>query len=115
MKGSLSIKKVLPAVWGQSEKVRNHPWFADYLKTQGGRILGPYETLPPLPFGDEEEGELAAVQEGTAAMRTYQEMLYGVRRSDIQFRAASRQSLLNYCRLDTAAMVMIWMHWSGKK
>ena len=48
-------------------------------------------------------------------MRTYQEMLYGVRRSDIQFRAASRQSLLNYCRLDTAAMVMIWMHWSGKK
>ena len=114
MKGSLSIKKVLPAVWGQSEKVRNHPWFADYLKTQGGRILGPYETLPPLPFGDEEEGELAAVQEGTAAMRTYQEMLYGVRSSDTQFRAASRQSLLNYCRLDTAAMVMIWMHWSGK-
>jgi hypothetical protein len=114
MGGSLSIKHVLPAVWFQSEKIRSHPWFSQYSKQKNGRFLEPYETLEPLPFGDEEiqeEGE--AVREGTAAVRTYQEMMYGLRKSDKGFRDAHKQLLLNYCKLDTAAMVMIWMHWIG--
>jgi hypothetical protein len=77
-------------------------------------LLEPYESLDPLPFGDDDiEGEGEAVREGTGAIRTYQEMMYGLRRSDAAFRNAQRQLLLNYCKLDTAAMVMIWMHWKG--
>lgn len=108
---SLSIKYVLPAVWGESATIRAHPWFRHYHQERDGELLDPYETLPPLPFGDDEEGEIDAVREGTAAMRTYQEMMYGMRKNDESFRNAQRQSLLNYCELDTAAMVMIWMHW----
>jgi hypothetical protein len=114
MRGSLSIKDVLPAVWFENVALHSHPWFAGYFEEQGGKILEPYETLDPLPFGQgstEEEGE--AVRQGTAAIRTYQEMMYGLRRSDPTFRQAMKQLLLNYCKLDTAAMVMIWMHWIG--
>lgn len=114
MNGSLSIKEVLPAVWFGSEAVRDHPWFSDYRRQKNGQLLEPYDTLEPLPFGDEEDEEVAdAVREGTGAMRTYQEMLYGLRKTDVQFREAKKNLLLNYCKLDTAAMVMIWMHWTG--
>lgn len=114
MGGSLSIKDVLPTIWFQNASLRLHPWFSEYFIEQDGRILGPYETLERLPFGElgaEEEGE--AVHEGMGAVRTYQEMMYGLRRSDPSFREAMKQLLLNYCKLDTAAMVMIWMHWRG--
>jgi hypothetical protein len=115
MGGSLSIKHVLPAVWFQNANIRNHSWFVQYLREVDGQILEPYKTLEPLPFGDEEgEEEAEAVREGTGAIRTYQEMMYGLRRSDAEFRNAQKQLLLNYCKLDTSAMVMIWMHWTGK-
>lgn len=114
MKGSLSIKKVLPAVWFNNEKLRKHPWFVKYLGEENGEVLEPYKTLPSLPFGDDDSAEDAeAVREGTGAIRTYQEMMFGKRRDDAEFRDTMRQLLLNYCELDTAAMVMIWMHWTG--
>jgi hypothetical protein len=115
MKGSLSIKWVLPAVWLEDEALRTHPWFSKYLQERGGQVLDPYEALQPLAFGDGESGEtLDAVREGTGAMRTYQEMMYGLRSHDPQFRESQRRLLLQYCELDTAAMVMIWMHWTGE-
>jgi len=114
MAGSLSIKYVLPAVWFESEKIRNHQWFSQYVREKDGRLLEPYEALDPLPFGDDEiEDEGEAVREGTGAIRTYQEMMYGLHKSDAAFRNTYKQLLLNYCKLDTAAMVMIWMHWTG--
>ena len=48
------------------------------------------------------------------AVRTYQEMMYGTRSRDTHFRDLQRQALLNYCKLDTAAMVMIWLNWTGQ-
>jgi hypothetical protein len=115
MNGSLSIKNVLPAVWFESDVIRNHPWFRDYRRQkENGQLLEPYETLEPLLFGDAEGEEMVdAVREGTGAMRTYQDMLYGPRRTDAAYRNAKRNLLLNYCKLDTAAMVMIWMHWTA--
>jgi hypothetical protein len=112
MRGSLSIKDVLPAVWFSAERIRNHRWFSKYLKKQNGEAFEPYKTLPALPFGDESGEDADAVREGTAAIRTYQEMLYGRNRNNKEFRDTMKQRLLNYCELDTAAMVMIWMHWS---
>jgi hypothetical protein len=112
MKGSLSIKKVMPAVWFNNPDVRKHPWFKAYV-TGNDKILDPYETLPTLPFGDAgSEDEEDAVREGTGAIRTYEEMMFGASRNDPEFRDTMRQRLLNYCELDTAAMVMIWMHWT---
>lgn len=113
MKGSLSIKEVLPAVWFEDAELRQHPWLSEYSREQNGEVVDPYDTLESLPFPEETDVlEVEAVREGTAAIRTYQEMLYGVSRSDTEFRDKYKQVLLNYCRLDTLAMVMIWMHWS---
>lgn len=109
MKGSLSIKHVLPAVWEAAASVRAMPVFAKYVKSDAkGQLLNPYDTLPALPIGGVEE----VVSEGTAAMRTYQDMMYGLLRDDQQARSNYRKILLQYCELDTAAMVMIWNHWA---
>jgi len=108
MKGSLSIKWVLPAVWQADDGLRADPRFREYVGHDAtGKPLNPYDTLPPLPIGEKEE----VVQEGTGAMRVYQEMMYGVAASDPSARENYRRLLLQYCRLDTAAMVMIWKHW----
>ena len=44
-------------------------------------------------------------------MRTYQDMLYGLNRGNKEFQAIQRDILLQYCKLDTAAMVIIWKYW----
>jgi hypothetical protein len=49
---------------------------------------------------------------GDGAMRGYQEMLYGVSRHNEVLKAQWRRLLLRYCELDTAAMVMVWTHWT---
>jgi hypothetical protein len=109
MKGSLSIKDVLPAVWGADADLRADPAFAEYVgRDSEGKLLNPYDTLPPLPIGEKEE----VVEEGTGAMRVYQEMMFGVAAGDPTARESYRHLLLQYCRLDTAAMVMIWKHWT---
>ncbi|HPF68858.1 MAG TPA: hypothetical protein PLC20_14370, partial [Flavobacteriales bacterium] len=62
---------------------------------------------------DEEEnvGNTYHVNEGTAAMRAYQDMLYGLARDDDELKAKLREALRIYCKLDTLAMVIIWEHW----
>lgn len=108
MKGSLSIKYVLPAVWKTDANLRSHPLFQGYVRSDAhGNLLNPYATLPSLPIGNEEE----VVKEGTGAMRVYQEMMFGRAKQDTTTRDNYRKLLLQYCQLDTAAMVAIWMHW----
>jgi hypothetical protein len=108
MKGSLSIKYVLPAVWKTDANVRSNPLLQGYVRSdEQGNLLNPYATLPSLPIGNEEE----VVKEGTGAMRVYQEMMFGRARLDASVRENYRKLLLQYCKLDTAAMVAIWMHW----
>ncbi len=49
-------------------------------------------------------------------MRLYQEMMFGMARADAALRQSYRTLLLQYCELDTKAMVFIWMHWlSGQQ
>lgn len=104
MLGSVSIKAVFPAVWRQNPSVRGLSIFRGM-----GDSEDPYKTLAPIRFGDKEE----VVQEGTGAIRIYQEMMFGLSRSDPEARRKFRQLLLQYCHLDTAAMVAIWWHWMG--
>jgi hypothetical protein len=107
MKGSLSIKYVLPAIWRNNPALRDLPWFRKYEIVRGGEVLNPYATLPALPVGGKEE----LVNEGTGAMRAYQELLYGDGARDAVTRENWKRLLLQYCELDTLAMVVIFEHW----
>jgi hypothetical protein len=98
-------------VWESDAEVRGHRWFAEYLRIEGDRILSPYDSLPAESTAG---GEIVAVKDGTGAMRMYQDMLYGTRSADEASREACKRLLLQYCRLDTAAMVIVWMHWMGR-
>lgn len=118
MGGRYGIKYVLRAIWPESIELRNDPWFAEYVAyDDDGKLLDPYQALPEVPFGaaDEDVGvDLEVVREGVGAMRSYQEMLYGAHRDDLVFRNRQRDLLLQYCKLDTLAMVMIWKHWLAR-
>ena len=117
MRGSHSIKKVLDAMWSDAPHLWGDPWFAEYYRRSAdGRVLDPYSTLakPPLDIdlGDTDDSDEEAVTDGVGAMRAYQDMLYGQHKNDLAMRDKMRDSLLRYCGLDTAAMVIIWKHWN---
>lgn len=109
MAGSTSIKAVLPAVWSSNAKLQADPWFKAYVRIDDGKLVDPYQTLPKIEVFDQAE----VVNEGTGAMRAYQEMLYGAGRRVESAKKAWRDLLLQYCHLDTLAMVMIWKHWTS--
>lgn len=104
MGGRTSIKQVVRAVWEENARVRAA--FPEYDGPDGAALYG---SLPPVEIG----GEPFEVREGTAAIRAYQAIMYGAESRDPETREALRALLLRYCRLDTAAMVMVWMHWRG--
>jgi hypothetical protein len=115
MKGKLFLKYVLPAVWEGDDSLHSHLSFAKYhQRSPEGAIMNPYDTLPALPFGnpDEDEETEQVVTEGVGAMRAYQEMVYGVSRHNEVLKEQWRRLLLQYCELDTLAMVMVWTHWT---
>ena len=109
MGGRTSIKVVLDAVWQADEQVREQA--PQYLKREGDVWLSPYEALPPFVVN----GREVDVREGTAAIRAYQAMLYGAERDDPAAQEQYRRLLLQYCELDTLAMVLIWWHWAGRQ
>lgn len=114
MGGRTSIKVVLPAVWEANKRLWQHPEFNRYYRQDAaGKPMDPYKTLPALPLGEKEASD-DAVREGTGAIRVYQDMIFS---DDVSsdWRENRRRLLLHYCRLDTAAMVMIWLHWSGER
>lgn len=129
MKGSNSIKKVLPAaitssgylrekyskpIYGTSEipslNVKKHIWIDER--------MDPYKTLPPL-FADLDPEESARIvpalddfdeiKEGGAAMTAYCKLQFS-EVPEVQ-RKALINGLLRYCELDTMAMVMIYEYW----
>lgn len=104
MRGRTSLKRVLDAVWRDDAELRNE--WPQYVG-RNGEVRDPYETLPPLVIAGVEQG----VREGTGAVRAYHAMLYGVEKHDAAGRDAWRLLLLQYCELDTLAMVMVWRHW----
>jgi len=105
MGGRTSIKCVLPAVWGSDPELPRE--FPEYRLADGRVPDNPYDALPPAVIA----GSSVECAEGTGAMRAYQEMLYGASRTDPVAREQYKALLLRYCRLDTAAMVMIWNYW----
>jgi hypothetical protein len=110
MKGSCSIKAVLPAIWKHNPGLWEEPDFATYHQEGvDGQPQSPYKTLPDisLPNGQ----PLSSIAEGTGAIRAYEEMRFGLGSQDPAHREALTDLLLQYCKLDTAAMVIIWKYW----
>jgi hypothetical protein len=105
MKGRTSIKKVLDAVWQINEGLRKR--YPEYLKLEDGKLLSPHKSLPPLEIN----GQDALVNEGTGAITAYQSMLYGPQKGNLAVREQWKSLLLEYCKLDTLARVMIYWHW----
>jgi hypothetical protein len=125
MGGSNSIKKVLPAVMnGESIKVKySKPLeFGTHLKgrvlyeldAETGKPVNPYYLLPSQysDLGLSTEALIVVdgeVKDGGAALVAYAKMQF-TDMTDTE-REALRNALLQYCELDTLAMVMIYEHW----
>ncbi|MFX1534897.1 MAG: DUF2779 domain-containing protein, partial [Promethearchaeota archaeon] len=108
MRGSNSIKAVLPAVLSTSEFLRDKytkPYYSKnykegmigYQRDENGRLMNPYDLL---------ESE---IKEGLAASNAYIRLLF--EEVSEEERQKMVKELLRYCELDTLAMVMIFEHW----
>jgi hypothetical protein len=104
LNASHSIKAVLPTIWNFDQDVR--AMFPEYIKIQDGKLLSPYAALPRL----DEVADLPDVTNGTAAIGAYAALVHPTRLTEDQ-RKQVRSALLDYCKLDTAAMVMIMKGW----
>lgn len=126
MYGSNSIKAVLPAIFQTSEttksKYSEHLGFGTNLKgmtlwkkdPDSGIVYDPYNLLPDkfqeLDLGLEEMVlEDGKISDGAAAAVAFAKMQFTEMPEDE--RSALKAALLQYCELDTLAMVMIWEHW----
>jgi hypothetical protein len=126
MKGSNSIKAVLPAIFQTSDIIRQR--YSKPLKfgtnLKGMRlwqkdsdtsiVSDPYKLLPDRFQDidlktDEMFLEDGQISEGGAAAVAFAKMQF-TEMSDME-RNALKEALLQYCELDTLAMVMIWEHW----
>jgi hypothetical protein len=105
MKGSNSIKAVLDALWKNVPEVRARHRALTGKDAPADK--GPYAALPPLEI----DGVEQRVAEGTGAMRAYFAMVYGLERDNAETKRKWSELLLEYCKLDTLAMVLIWEHW----
>ena len=130
MKGSNSIKDVLPAILNSSDLIKskysrpvygtpempslnleNKVWI-EY-EEDGKTVINPYKLLPSvstyLDIPQEELDKMEREDDGTvsnggAALAAYGKLQF----SDTQMSKALEKALLCYCELDTLAMVFIW-------
>lgn len=130
MKGSNSIKKVLPAtlnhspylqeryskpIYGKSDGIKslnysNWTW----IELKDGKVIDPYKKLPKVfEDGEFDDDDLLSnsndLADGGAAMTAYAKMQF-TRMTEFE-RRKLMEALLKYCELDTLAMVMIFEHW----
>ena len=110
MKGKTSIKKVLPAIWNNNPYLHSIPWFKKY-SSESTAVFNPYDILAPI-IGELEYEEV--VKDGTGAMRAYHEIMFGSLAENNDRREQLKKLLLQYCELDTMAMVIIWKYWMDK-
>jgi hypothetical protein len=109
MKGRTSIKKVLPAIWSHFSYLHQVDYFKNYAPDKFiSGIIDPYDMLTSGINIDEWDDEI--VSGGTAAMRAYFRIRFDETLT-IKQKDELRYQLLQYCKLDTMAMVIIAHHW----
>lgn len=112
MGGRTSIKVVLPAVLESNKSMQVEALLSDvglFKKDEDGNTMNPYDILPEVAI--EFDGQKIKVKDGSGAMKAYQDMVYGLNRNNNEVKEKYKKALLDYCRLDTLAMVIIWEHW----
>lgn len=131
MKGSNSIKQVLPAIiecstylqekyskpcYGTEEIFSSNFEVYQWLeKDQHDKWINPYYRLPSIfddidsDALDEQFGDNSEIKDGGAAMMAYAKMQFT--EMSEEERNLYRKALLRYCELDTLAMVMIYEGW----
>ena len=117
MKGKTSIKKVLPAIWNNNQFLHEIPYLQKYsIKDLEDQVLDPYDTLFNLAnakmceLDEEKDIQSEDVKGGTGAMRAF----YRIRFDNSitkEHKEELKHRLLEYCKLDTMAMVVIWLYW----
>ena len=130
MKGSNSIKQVLPAILNSSKYLQQkyaQPIYGanggipslnyknwKWIKYDDGKVVDPYKVLPKM-FQDisDKDFEILSdsdeLRDGGAALTAYARMQFE-EISDYE-RAETSRALFKYCELDTLAMVMIYEGW----
>lgn len=131
MKGSQSIKYVLPAILNDSDFLKqkySQPIYGSnesgivsqnfnnqiWVSFDGETVIDPYSLLPDI-FNEISNQkwrfleESNSIREGGAAMTAYSRLQYEDLPDD--YRQQLRTGLLKYCELDTLAMVMIYEGW----
>jgi hypothetical protein len=111
MGGRTSIKVTLPAVLAAMDKNKTETILGGYNlfdTDDQGQVINPYKLLPELIIGD----KVYNVSDGTGAIKAYKDMIYGDFKDDAAKAGAIKKSLLQYCHLDTLAMVLIWERWN---
>jgi hypothetical protein len=121
MKGRTSIKKVLPAIWNNNLFLHEVPLFKKYLiRDSENNILDPYDTLYNLAndklkeITEDLDIQSEDVKGGTAAMRAFHRIRFDDSIS-LDYKEELKCRLLEYCKLDTMAMVIIWFYWKNIK
>ena len=130
MKGSNSIKSVLPAIFYDSEFIKERyskpVGFGNNLKDEvlwkydndNQQPFDPYKILPDTysKLNNQKHNLLfkdAKVQDGGAALAAFGKMQF-TEMAEYE-RSALVAALLQYCELDTLAMVMLYQHWRSLK
>ena len=111
-KGKYGIKSILPSVLQETKSPAIETWLNElnlYGLNPDGSIKSPYDLLPVI-----EVDESTTVKDGTGAVRAYQDMMFGRYKNDPVLKAKLKDALLQYCRLDTLAMVIILEYWRSK-
>ena len=104
MRGQTSLKVVADAIWRSEASLRER--FAALLDVKEDDATSLYKTLRPVAAGE----QTWTVQNGTEALRAYQAMI-DLLMIDHPEAAIWGRLLLDYCRLDTLAMVLVWQRW----
>jgi hypothetical protein len=117
MKGKTSIKWTLPAVL-KSNTLNTieilldkfEPGLSLLKKDEYGFIIDPYKLLPTVEIYEIAE----SIKDGTGAMRAYEEIMFGLSKDNNDVITKYKLALLRYCKLDTLAMLLIWLYWNNK-
>lgn len=105
MAGKNSIKAVLAAIWQSDRRLREI--FPEYIYYIDHQLQSPYTSLPPLIIN----GKKSVIHAGTGAVAAYHAVRYGITNQNESVKSQWQKLLLQYCQLDTLAMVMVWLHW----
>lgn len=103
--GRTSLKVIADAVWQSNPGIRRR--LPQYIVEMESGPVSPYKALPPLSINDRQ----IAVAEGMGAIMAYYRMMERTTANATLEAAQWRRLLLQYCELDTMAMVMVWWHW----